>query len=156
MASLLDIAPIENVVCSVTVRGRELETPGLGIGAIAALVARFPVLQSIFSQQEGYEKSLDIARLGPEVASAIIASGTGRHFSAEHEEAAKRLLPDEQLRVLTAIWKATAPNGPRPLAEALVEAGLFDAELINIVDRLLAAIDGARKTSSDSQSLSSS
>jgi hypothetical protein len=118
MADLLDIAP-STAVEVVWIDGRRVSVRGVSVDAIASIVARFPEVRSLISG--GVGDSL-VPRLIEGCAAAvgpIIAAGCGHLADAIYEQHAAKLLPEYQLKFLTAIFRLTFPNGIGSFVEAL-------------------------------------
>jgi hypothetical protein len=118
MSDLLDIAPSAAVEV-VKIDGLRIKVRGVSIDAMAAIIGRFPELKSLVNG--GMDDDF-IPRLikgcgmtiGP-----IIAAGCGRLNDEKYEEHAARLLPEQQLKLLKAVFGLTFPNGLGPFIEEL-------------------------------------
>jgi hypothetical protein len=118
MADLLDIAP-STASEVVWIDGQRISVRGVSVDAIASIVARFPEVRSLVSG--GVGASL-VPRLIEGCAAAvgpIIAAGCGHLADATYEQRAAKLLPEHQLKFLTAIFRLTFPNGIGSFVEAL-------------------------------------
>jgi hypothetical protein len=118
MADLLDIAP-STAIEVVKIDGLRVNVRGVSVDAIASIVARFPEVRSLVSG--GVGDSL-IPRLIEGCAAAvgpIIAAGCGHLADEIYEQHAAKLLPEYQLKFLTAIFRLTFPNGIGSFVEAL-------------------------------------
>jgi hypothetical protein len=117
MASLLDIAPL---VERVTVRGDEVEVRGISFGDIAYVVQRFPELRKSFGGGVGFTFSAEaVAALGPAIVGAVIACALGVRGDEAEERAAAALALGEQLDLIEAVIRMTAPSGIVPFVEKL-------------------------------------
>jgi hypothetical protein len=124
MVGLLDIAPAAK---SVTVRGSQVQVPGVSAEGIAHLLGRFPELRRMFA---GGEVNLGgLQAIGGELVAAILAAGTGTPGNAEAEKMAAGLGVDEQADLLEAILLATMPGGVGPFVEKVERiAGLLNRD----------------------------
>jgi hypothetical protein len=102
---------------SVTVRGTEIEVPGIGSEAIAYLFHRFPVVREMMGGRDVSLTAEAISKLAPEAVAAIIAAGTGNINDPEAEAIAAKLPLEAQLDLLEAIIGETMPSGPGPFME---------------------------------------
>ena len=127
MVGLLDIAP---VVEPVIVGDVTIECRGISLKGIVSLIQRFPSLQTaLLSATElgGPSATSDAGSLmteAPDAIAAILVAGTGPGRSAgivrqAEEDHAADLPVETQIDLLTAILKATMPNGLSPLVEKL-------------------------------------
>lgn len=120
MATLLDIANA----------GKEVETGGgvkitcYGISAqkLAALLQRFPALMAMFA---GKGDSEALYAGGSDLLAAFIAAGatSNMEVDGEMEEAARRLVLQDQLDLATAILGLTFPRGVGPFVKGLEQIG---------------------------------
>ena len=103
---------------------------GIGLSAIAQLLARFPNFRKMMSGQE-----TDLASVvsgGDDFVAALIAAGTGEAGDPEAEKIASALSIDEQISLLEPILRLTLPEGVGPFVEklnrlgAVLNAGLSD------------------------------
>lgn len=149
MVSLVDIARAAETV---SIRGQEVEVTGIGAGAIAALLARFPELRRMFS---GREPALDqLLAMGGEIVNAIIAAGTGAAGDRDAEAAADGLNVEEQLALLEAILRATLPNGIGPFMDKLMALGAVVGVDERSLDAAASAVAPRQKSPRPSKSSS--
>ena len=121
MADLLDIAPATAVEIVKVTGGERIKVQGLHVNAIAAIVARFPELVALLGGL-AVGSANTIPRLFGQFGAAvgpIIAAGCGHLGEEKYEEAAGRLLVEDQLKLVKAIWALTLPNGIGPLMETV-------------------------------------
>jgi hypothetical protein len=121
MADLLDIAPATSVEV-VKVGGLRIKVNGVSVDAIAAIVSRFPALKSLASGDGGDMIQRLIAGCGAAIG-PIIAAGCGHRDDEAYEQHAATLLPEQQIKLLRAIFGLTFPNG----------IGLFVEELTAMI-----------------------
>jgi hypothetical protein len=110
MADLLDIAP-STAAEAIKINGdMRLVVHGLNGNAIASIVARFPKLATLLGgggENIGWHLIQHFgSAIGP-----IIAAGCGHLGDEEREERAANLLIEDQLKLVTAIFELTFPNG---------------------------------------------
>jgi hypothetical protein len=118
MADLLDIAPA-TAVESVHIGEHRVKVRGISVDAIAAFVSRFPALKSLSTASDGSDMvSQLIAGCGAAVG-PIIAAGCGHAGEEAYEMRAANLLPEQQLKLLRAIFRLTFPNGISSFVEEL-------------------------------------
>lgn len=118
MADLLDIAPSTSVDV-VRIGEHRVRVRGVSVNAIAAIAARFPALKTIATETPGDNfMSLMIAGCGAAIG-PIIAAGCGHPGDEQYEKRAEALLPEEQLKLLRAIFGLTFPNGIGSFVEEL-------------------------------------
>lgn len=110
MADLLDIVP-STAVEVVKFDGQRVTVRGISIAAIASIVVRFPELRSLGIGDDGGDIVLRMIQVCGEAAGPIIAAGCGHLGDARYEHAAEQLLPDQQIRLIRAIFGLTFPNG---------------------------------------------
>lgn len=118
MVGLLDIAPATETV---TVRGTPVEVVGISAKGVAALLSRFPDLQTLFSGGE-----LDAGRLfemGGDIVAAIIAAGCGLPGNKEAEDVASSLGLESQAELIEVIIRQTMPSGVTPFVQKLEALG---------------------------------
>lgn len=125
MASIFDIAP---TTTKIDVRGTTLEARGVGLAHCRDLLARFPAVGILLL---GSAEGLDAGTVGallkaaPEAMMAVMASGVGYHGNeAAEQELGESLVLGEQLELIVAIAKLTAPKGKGPFVEALRGMGM--------------------------------
>ena len=122
--SLLDCVPVPTMV-PITIKGGqgEIGVYGLSISDIATLLSRFPELMAMVTgAAQGQPVSWDAGSLlgaCPLGVASILAAATGHASDDAHEAAASRLPADTQMDMLTAIIKATMPQGFGPFVEKL-------------------------------------
>jgi hypothetical protein len=110
MADLLDIVP-STAVEVVKFVGQIVTVRGISIADIASIVARFPGLRSLASGDTGGDIVLRLIQGCADAAGPIIAAGCGYLGDARYEQAAEKLLPDQQIKFIRAIFGLTFPNG---------------------------------------------
>jgi hypothetical protein len=108
MADLLDIAPSTSVEI-VKIDGLRIKVHGVSVDAIASFVSRFPALRSLADGGDDIVSRL-IAGCGAAVG-PIIAAGCGHRDEEAYEQRAATLLPEQQMKLLRAIFELTFPNG---------------------------------------------
>jgi hypothetical protein len=108
MADLLDIAP-STAVEVVKIDGQRYTVRGVSVDAIASIVARFPDLKSLATGEGDMIQRL-IAGCGVAIG-PIIAAGFGHLGDPQYEQHAARLLPEQQVKFIRAIFGLTFPNG---------------------------------------------
>jgi len=114
MADLLDIAPSTSVQ-SVWIDGKSIVVRGLNGDHIASIVSRFPELAKLLGGGGDTGARL-IAQFGQAIA-PIIAAGCGHYkddgsgTTEKYEDAARNLLVEDQLKLVSAIIGLTFPNG---------------------------------------------
>lgn len=116
MADLLDIAP-STAVAVVTIDGLRIKVNGVSVDAIASIVSRFPALKSVVGGVGDIVPQLITgcgAAVGP-----IIAAGCGHRDEEAYEQRAATLLPEQQIKLLRAIFGLTFPNGVGSFIEEL-------------------------------------
>lgn len=116
MVSLTDITPS---VRTVSIRGAEVQVPGVSIKGITYLLSKFPQVQALL---EGKDVALDAAfvmDVAPDAMAAIIAAGTGSPGDPAAESVAASLTLGEQLDLVEAILEVTMPQGIHPFVERL-------------------------------------
>lgn len=118
MADLLDIAP-STAVAIVTIDELRIKVRGVSVDAIASIVSRFPALKSLSTTNDGGDIVSRLiagcgAALGP-----IIAAGCGHRDEEAYEQRAASLLPEQQIKLLRAIFGLTFPNGISSFVEEL-------------------------------------
>jgi len=117
MADLLDIAP-STAVSVVTIDNLRIKVSGVSVDAIASIVSRFPALKSLAGDSGGDMVSRLIAGCGAAVG-PIIAAGCGHRDEETYEQRASQLLPEQQIKLLRAIFGLTFPNGIGSFVEEL-------------------------------------
>jgi hypothetical protein len=118
MADLLDIAP-STAVASVTIDELRIKVRGVSVDAIASIVSRFPALKSLSTASDSGDLVPRLiagcgAAVGP-----IIAAGCGHRDEEVYEQRAAALLPEQQIKLLRAIFGLTFPNGIGSFVEEL-------------------------------------
>ena len=109
MADLLDIAP-STAIAIVTIDDLRIKVRGISVDSIASIVSRFPALKSLAGSDDGDIVSRLIAGCGAAVG-PIIAAGCGHGGEEAYEQRAAMLLPEQQIKLLRAIFGLTFPNG---------------------------------------------
>jgi len=109
MADLLDIAP-STAVAVVTIGDLRIKVRGVSVDVIASIVARFPAIKSLAGNSGGDMVPRLIAGCGAAVG-PIIAAGCGHPAEEAYEQHAATLLPEQQIKLLRAIFSLTFPNG---------------------------------------------
>jgi hypothetical protein len=123
MASLLDIVPLkENVIVYHGGDPVTLTCSGITAEHLAHLIMRFPALRGLMQgrDEQALMENLSAENLVaavPDAISAILAAGTGHAGEPDHEEAAKHIGLEGQIELLTAIVKATLPQGVGPFVQ---------------------------------------
>lgn len=116
MADLLDIAP-STAVAIVTIDELRIKVRGVSVDAIASIVSRFPAIKSL-ADGSGDMVSRLIAGCGSAIG-PIIAAGCGHGGEETYERHAATLLPEQQMKLLRAIFGLTFPNGIGSFVEEL-------------------------------------
>ena len=120
MPSLVDIAPIRE---KVTIAGVDLEIRGIGIDAIAQVLADFPDLQKFFKDATaggaGAIDAMEILRRSPASAHALMAAAMGKLGDKEEIQAAAELPFGDQLSIVEATVRLSFPGGISPFVERL-------------------------------------
>jgi hypothetical protein len=148
MADLLDIAPSTAVEAVRISGGERLVVRGLNGNAIASIAARFPALVMLL----GGGGADVVARLVSQFGSAIgpiIAAGCGHPGDEAAEEIADALLPEDQLKLVLAIYRLTFPNGLSPFVEAMTSLMAGADEKPKVVRVRLSKSPSASPPSSD-------
>jgi hypothetical protein len=109
MADLLDIA-LSTAVEVVKIDGERFVVRGVSVDAIASIVARFPDLKMLATGEAGDVVQRLIMGCGV-AAGPIIAAGFGHLGNEKCEQHAAKLLPEQQIKFLRAIFGLTFPNG---------------------------------------------
>jgi hypothetical protein len=118
MADLLDIAP-STAVEVVKINGQRITVRGLNADAIASIAARFPDLPQLISGGVNNIVPRLIQQLGKSIA-PIIAAGCNYLGDERYEQAASRLVIEDQMKLFTAIIGLSFPNGVMSFAEAMI------------------------------------
>jgi hypothetical protein len=132
MPGLLDVA---ESFLRVTIKGVDVEVPGIGAEGIAYLFHRFPIIRELIGGKSPDLSPEALTKLAPEAIAAIIAAGTGHPNDPETEAVAAKLSADDQLTLLEAIAGETMPKGVAPFVERFSD--LFErlgVESTNIPD----------------------
>jgi hypothetical protein len=122
MADLLDIVP-STAVEVVKIDGQRVTVRGLRVDAVASIVARFPNIVGLLlgGLSTGDIGPKFIGQFGAAVG-PIIAAGCGHLGDEKYEQhASTAFLLEDQLRLVTAIIRATCPNGFGFFAEMLTK-----------------------------------
>ena len=109
MSDLLDIAPSTSVEVVKIDGGRRLTVRGLRANDIAAIASRFPNLIASFAAA-GDNMVLLLSSFGPAIG-PVIAAGCSHLGDDKAEQVANRLLVEDQLKLVKAIFWLTFPNG---------------------------------------------
>jgi hypothetical protein len=117
MADLLDIAPAASVE-SVWIDGQRISVHAVSLGAIASIVARFPEVKALVNGGGADIVSRLFVACGAAVG-PIIAAGCGHLGDEKYERHAQGYLPEQQLKLVAAIYRLTFPNGIGPFVEVL-------------------------------------
>src|SRR5580765_6394148 len=117
MADLLDIAP-STAVAIVTIDDLRIKVHKIGINDMAAIIAAFPALKSIAAGNDSDLVPRLIAGCGAAIG-PIIAAGCGHGGEEAYEQRAAQLLPEQQIKLLRAIFGLTFPNGLSSCVEEL-------------------------------------
>src|SRR5262245_32424975 len=99
MTTLLDIAPITKTV---RIGEQELTVHGIGAHAIAHLLQRFPELRMLLTGM-----AVDVGKIAPDAAAAIIAAATGGLGNPDYEKHAAELHLEAQADILEAVVELT-------------------------------------------------
>jgi hypothetical protein len=128
MADLLDIAPATAAEAVRLSSGERLVVRGLSGNAIAAIVARFPELVALLGGSDANFAARLLAQFGAAIG-PIIAAGCGHLANDKAEAIAGALLPEDQIKLVTAIYRLTFPNGIAATMEAMaiMASGMLDA-----------------------------
>lgn len=118
MADLLDIHPVTAVEI-VKIDGQRVKVRGVSIDAIAALIAQSPNLRELINGNVGESFFVHLIEGVGAAAAPIIAAGCGHAGDKEYERHAAQLLPEQQIKLLRAIWGLTFPNGLSSFVEEL-------------------------------------
>jgi hypothetical protein len=129
MIDLLDIAP-STAVDIVKLGEDRIKVYGITISTMASIISQFPDLKKLASGGGDDSIALLISGCGAAIG-PIIAAGCGHHGDEKYEQAAARLQPAYQLKLLRAILGLTFPNG----------IGSFVTEMTE----LMGAVGGAKK-----------
>jgi hypothetical protein len=126
MADLLDIAPATAVEAVKLSSGERLVVRGLNGNAIASIAARFPALVMLLGGGDNIVPRL-IGQFGTAIG-PIIAAGCGHIGDEKAEEIAGSFLPEDQLKLVMAIYRLTFPNGLAAIMEsmAIMMSGALD------------------------------
>lgn len=112
------LADITRETVTVTVRGIAFELGGIEISDLARMLGGSDVMKKLFTGDAKNIGAADIMKL-PDMVGPIIAAGIGRPGDPKEIKGAKNLNAEDQLKMITAIWKLTMPNGIVPFMEAL-------------------------------------
>lgn len=110
MASILDIAPLNETVQGVPVYG-------ISAHGVAHLLAKFPQLRAVMAGRSVDEQ--DLFALGGEVVAEIIAAGTGNVANEEVITHVKHFNAEQQVEFLSVILRLTMPRGVAPFMETV-------------------------------------
>jgi hypothetical protein len=98
--------------------GTEIPIKGVDVDYIGTLWDRFPQLSE--AAASGNITPRAILALGPDVAGAFIAAGTGAGGDAKAEAVARALPLGDKLALMGHILEMTMPRGPGPFVEDFV------------------------------------
>jgi hypothetical protein len=98
--------------------GTEIPITGVDVDYIGTLWDRFPQLSEAAASGDISPRA--IIALGPDVAGAFIAAGTGAGGDAKAEAVARALTLGDKLLLIGHILEMTMPRGLGPLAEDFV------------------------------------
>lgn len=116
MASLLDIAPLKEVVA---IRGVDVEVPGISAEGLVYLIQKFEDLRKLFAGK-GQEIQLeDMLQQSPALIAAFLAAGCGLPGNTDAEAMARKLGTGDQLALMEAVWRLTFPRGLKDFLVAL-------------------------------------
>jgi len=116
MADLRDIAPTTSVEAIRTLAGHRLVVRGLNGGDIAAIVARFPAIVMLFGGADASAPTRLIAQFGAAIG-PVIAAGCNCLGDEKAEMNACALPLEDQMKLVTSIYRLTFPNGASPVVE---------------------------------------
>jgi len=118
MADLLDIAPATSVEAVRIANGQRLVVRGLSGNAIAAIAARFPAMVMLLGGADGNVASKLMTQFGSAIG-PVIAAGCGHLGDEKAEAIAGALLPEDQIKLVAAIYGLTFPNGLAAVMDAM-------------------------------------
>ena len=121
MTTLLDIVPATE---KVLVAGTELNVFGVSAEGFAVILERFPDIQKIMAGKGSSVTGADFVKLLPQAVSTIIAAGCGYPGDAAAEDKASKLSIDDQVEIISAIFRLTLPRGVGPFVDRLRALGL--------------------------------
>jgi hypothetical protein len=116
MADLLDIAPATAVEAVRISGGQRLVVRGLSGNAIAAIAARFPSMVLLLGGADANVAARLIGQFGTAIG-PIIAAGCGHLGDEKAEAIADALLPEDQMKLVTSVYRLTFPNGVGPVMQ---------------------------------------
>ncbi|MEN6306092.1 MAG: hypothetical protein ABFD96_25425 [Armatimonadia bacterium] len=117
MVGLLDIAPVAETV---SIRGSDIAVNGLSLTDIRDLLVTFPDAPALFA--DGVNAAALLAA-APDLVAAAICLATGYKATKDEREAVKRLPAGDQVKLVNAIVKLSAPDGIGPFVELIVSLG---------------------------------
>ena len=117
MTDLLDIAPAAAYDTVHVTGGKPVKVRGLHGNDIAAIASRFPNLIALFAAA-GDNVVLLISSFGAAIG-PIIAAGCDQLGNEAQEQAAGRLLFEDQVKLVRAIYGLTFPNGLASFMETM-------------------------------------
>jgi len=120
MADLLDIAPATSIENVRIVDGRWIKVRGLQFNDMASIAARFPDLVGLLGGGGDNIGPRLMAQFGA-VVPPVIAAGSGHLGNEKAEQIASGLLIEDQLKLVTAIYRLTFPNGLGPFTAAITQ-----------------------------------
>lgn len=143
---LHDFVPPQNRITLPGADGSEtdVDVRGLSIQHISDLIARFP---EVVEQFDGGLNALALLKLGPFMASAIMAYGCGCGRDADAEKVLAELPLGTQAEILSIIVRLTAPKGVGPFVELLKALGL---DLATVRSAALSASQSAKPSPTSS------
>ena len=119
MPSLVDIAPVRQPVTIQSAQGPvEIQCGGLSLEAIAHVLHASSDLRSLLSEGVMPTPVVLLTRM-PDVAHMVMAAGVGKLHDTDEEAAAGRLVIEDQVELLTAIFRLTFPGGMAPFFEKI-------------------------------------
>ena len=116
MPSLTDIAAISEWV---EIRGLKFQVWGLGAADIAVLLEKFPQLRMAWIQRDVTAESW--FKAVPELVPMLIAAGCHKLDDPKEIEGARALGVEDQMALLSPIWRLTMPSGITAFVERLAE-----------------------------------
>jgi hypothetical protein len=133
MADLLDIMP-QTAVEIVKIDGHRIKLYPISIPAMVTLISRFPKLKDALNNELGDNLVLRLFEGVGIATPAIIAAACGHLGNAEYEQSMEKLLPEHQLKLLSAAVVVTFPNGFGPFLEQLnkIMSGGEGAKVIKV------------------------
>jgi hypothetical protein len=119
MAGLMDIGPLSE---DVAIGKHELTVYGLTAEDIFYLLFTYPDLQELARKQGAKLTAKSVMEVGPQILAVIIAYGTHEQGNKKAIEKARKELPAAaQLKIISAIFRLTFPQGVGPFVSELTE-----------------------------------